>query len=107
MEPTCACSPIADLAMELVEQNWSCSTPLRAIGVRVADLSFLSSGRQATFSSPRLERQERLDHCIDSLRQRFGQSCVARGVLLMDPSLNISPIEDNTVHPTSFFKGVM
>ena len=107
MEPTCACSPIADLAMELVEQNWSCSTPLRAIGVRVADLSFLSSGRQATFSSPRLERQERLDHCIDSLRQRFGQSCVARGVLLMDPSLNISPIEDKTVHPTSFFKGVM
>jgi DNA polymerase-4 len=107
MEATCACSPIADLAMALVEQNWDCSTPLRAIGVRTADLSFLSSGRQATFSTPRLDRQERLDACVDGLRRRFGQGCVSRGVLLVDPSLNISPIEDNTVHPTSFFKGVM
>jgi len=106
-EATCASGPIAKAALSLFMRHWDGTTHLRSLGVRISDLSFLSAGRQATFDSTTTEKQEQLEGCIDSLRRRFGHSCIHRGLLMVDPSLNINPIEDNTVHPMSYFKEVM
>ena len=49
------------------------------------------------------DKRERLDRAVDGLRERFGDTCIRRAILLEDPDLTgFSPYDDHTVHPVGF-----
>ena len=49
------------------------------------------------------EKREQLDRAVDSLRERFGDTCIRRAILLEDPELTGKSLyETHTVHPTGF-----
>lgn len=62
--------------------------PLRSITVGVCSLEEDDAPCQLdmTDSSGR-EKRERLDRAVDGLRQRFGNTCIRRAILLEDPDL--------------------
>ena len=78
---------------------------LRSITVRVTNL--LDNSTQ--LASDKLfpadnEVREGLDHAIDALRDRFGNTVVQRGIELANPDFEGADIKkSNTVHPVGFF----
>lgn len=78
--------------------------PIRALHVRATDLVEPDpSGQLSLFGEPGPD-WEGLDRCIDEARRRFGNTCIVRGVELLDESLAGTDIKDeNTVHPVGYF----
>ena len=78
--------------------------PLRSISVGVSGLDTDTAPCQLDMTeSAGREKRERLDKAVDGLRERFGDTCIRRAILLEDPNLTgFSPYDDHTVHPTGF-----
>ena len=107
--PTCLASTLHEAAMRLLRENWDWHKPLRSIGVRATDLLPASTPVQCSIfeDSERQEKRERLERSVDDLRRRFGHYCVGRAVCVSDPTLrNISPKDENVIHPVGYFKAV-
>ena len=78
--------------------------PIRALHVRASDLVEPAPAEQLQLFGSDEPDWEALDSCIDELRRRFGNTCIVRGVELLDPSVAGLDIKDeNTVHPVSYF----
>lgn len=108
--PTCITEEIARTAFGLLRANvpFGPAHPIRAIGVRACSLVRADVPVQGDLFSDmeRREGLERLDHAIDGLRSRFGNTCVQRLAELADDSLADLDIKrDNVVHPVGFFHG--
>lgn len=97
---------ITTKAMELFQANWKWQKPIRSLGVRVTDLVTADTHTQLSFFEDENKRikMEILENSIDNIRKRFGHYSLQRALLLKDKALNGNPIEDNTIHPVSFFK---
>jgi len=97
---------IAVKAMELFEINWKWQNPIRSLGVRITDLVTADTCIQLSLFEDENKRiqLENLENCIDGIRKRFGHFSVQRALLLKDKALNGNPIEDNVIHPISFFR---
>ncbi len=67
---------IAQTGMELLDTCWS-GDPVRLLGVGVSSLE--DAAQLGLFAAPAGERDSRLDHVLDQLRSRFGDSAVHRG----------------------------
>ena len=78
--------------------------PLRSITVGVSGLDTDDAPCQLDMTeSAGREKRERLDRAVDGLRERFGDTCIRRAILLEDPDLTgFSPYDDHTVHPVGF-----
>lgn len=78
--------------------------PLRSITVGVSGLDTDDAPCQLDMTeSAGRDKRERLDKAVDGLRERFGDTCIRRAILLEDPDLTgFSPYEDHTVHPVGF-----
>lgn len=78
--------------------------PLRSITVGVSGLDADDTPCQLDMTeSAGREKRERLDRAVDGLRERFGDTCIRRAILLEDPDLTgFSPYEDHTVFPVGF-----
>lgn len=78
--------------------------PLRSVTVGIHDLDADDTPYQLDMTeNAGREKRERLDHTVDQLRQRFGDTCIRRAILLEDPDLTgFSPYDDHTVHPVGF-----
>ena len=96
---------LARAAWELLDENQLLDKehPVRGLIVRATGLEPMSLPQQLSlFEEPDWER-ERLDFTIDSLRRRYGNTCIQRGVELTDESLHGLDIKkENTVHPVGF-----
>ena len=78
--------------------------PIRALHVRASDLVEPEPVEQLALFPDEGPDWEGLDHCIDDLRRRFGNTCIVRGAELLDGSLAGLDIKDeNTVHPVGYF----
>ncbi len=99
-----ATADIAAEAFALFRQKHRWTRPLRSVTIGVSSLEADSVPYQPDLlGGESRQRRERLDAAVDSLRQRFGDSCVRRAILLEDPSLTgTSLYEAHTVHPTGF-----
>ena len=104
--PCCTVGDIAKTEMQLLDQYYNFTVPLRAIGVRACDLLPLADGIQIGFfqDAERRERWERIENCVDSLRCRFGLNAVKRAVLLGAEITGESDPLTHVVHPVAFFK---
>ena len=78
--------------------------PLRSITVGISGLDADNAPCQLDMTeSAGREKRERLDRAVDGLRERFGDTCIRRAILLEDPDLTgFSPYEDHTVFPVGF-----
>jgi DNA polymerase-4 len=74
--PTDADQRIAATGMELLDTCWS-GDPVRLLGVGVSSLE--DAAQLDLFAAPSGERDSRVDHVLDSLRERFGDGAVRRG----------------------------
>lgn len=89
-----ACSNVSaeilDEAMALFVQNYDWVKPVRSVGVSVSDfgddfLQFDLSG-----NAKRHEKLEKVEHTMDDIRRRFGDSAVLRASLLCKDDLKAS-----------------
>lgn len=104
-QPTDITGEIAAAALQLVQANYDFTTPIRSMGVRVADLVAGSIPRQINIFTDETARlkQERLDTTMDQLRKRFGNMSIRRAVTIGDKLSNIDPKKDHVIHPFSYF----
>jgi DNA polymerase IV len=92
--------------MEIFISNWNWQKPIRSLGVRATDLVTADTCIQLSLLDDlnKRIRLESLETSIDEIRKRFGHYAIQRALLLKDKALNENPIEDNTIHPVSFFR---
>lgn len=95
---------IAAAAFSLFQEVYSWRRPLRSVTIGMGTLEPDTVPCQLDMlDSAGREKREQLDKTVDGLRERFGDSCIRRAILLEDPQLTgISLYETHTVHPTGF-----
>ena len=78
--------------------------PLRSVTIGVSGIEEDDTPCQLDMSeSTDRAKRECLDKTVDGLRERFGDTCIRRAILLEDPNLTgFSPYDDHTVHPVGF-----
>lgn len=102
---TCVSSEIAEKALEIFGRSWDWSKTIRTLGVRVTDVVTADRcGQISFFDDEKRLRREQLESSIDNIRTRFGHYSVQRAVLLKSNGLNANPVEENVIHPVSFFR---
>lgn len=102
---TCTSSEIAEKALEIFACSWNWSKNIRMLGIRVTDVVMGNECEQLSFfDDEKRLRRERLETSIDRIRSRFGHYSIQRAVLLKSPELNANPVEENVIHPVSFFR---
>lgn len=87
--PTSSTEVIYHTACELFDELWD-RTPVRLLGIRTSKLQNKNEPVQLNLfdlseSSPKGEKQEKLDAALDSIRQKFGTGSVIRGSFLQSP----------------------
>lgn len=98
-------SEIVEKAIEIFAASWNWENTIRSYGIRVTDLVTADDYIQLSLLSDEQHiKRELLDRSIDSIRHRFGHYAVQRSILLKDKSLNANPVEENVIHPVSFFR---
>ena len=77
---------------------------MRSITIGVSSLEAEDAPCQLDMTeSVARDRRQQLDRTVDSLRERFGDLCIRRAILLEDPALTGESLYDtHTVHPTGF-----
>lgn len=96
---------IARKAYEIFQDSWDWKRNIRAYGIRVTDLVTADEYIQLSLlSDEKHVKRELLDRSIDNIRSRFGHYSVQRAVLLKGGALNANPVEENVIHPVSFFR---
>lgn len=102
---TCTSSEIAEKALEIFSDSWDWSKTIRTLGVRVSNVVTADQCRQISlFDDEKRLRREQLECSIDGIRTRFGHYSVQRAMLLKSNGLNANPVEENVIHPVSFFR---
>lgn len=105
--PTDITREIADIALELFNNNFNLDTPIRSIGIAVSDFSSASIPSQYDFftDTEKKIKLERIDKTVDSLKSRYGNYTIQRASLLKDTVLShFDPYCDHTVHPVGVLK---
>jgi len=99
-----ATGDIEKAAYSLFKDSYKWQRPLRSITIGVSSLEAEDVPCQLDMTdSTGREKREQLDRAVDSLRQRFGDKCIRRAILLEDPDLTGESLyETHTVHPTGF-----
>ena len=103
---SCISEEIAKKSMQIFSANWNWHKPIRSLGVRATDLVTADTYTQLSFLDDYTKRLrlESLEVSIDEIRERFGHYSIQRALMLKDKALNANPIEDNIIHPVSFFR---
>jgi len=106
--PTNITTEIARAAFALLCENEDFEgRGLRSLSIRAQDLVDAAAPTQTNLFLPEAQRKklEELEGSIDSLRTRFGNKSVVRGIELIDSCMAKVDIKsDNTVHPVGYFR---
>ena len=99
-----ATGDIEKAAYALFKDRYKWSHPLRSITIGVSSLEAEDAPCQLDMTeSVARDKRQQLDRTVDSLRERFGDLCIRRAILLEDPALTGESLYDtHTVHPTGF-----
>lgn len=99
-----ATGDIEKAAYALFKDCYKWSRPLRSVTIGVSGLEAEDAPCQLDMTeSVARDKRQQLDRTVDSLRERFGDLCIRRAILLEDPALTGESLYDtHTVHPTGF-----
>ena len=106
MYPTNVSIDIANACYRLFLDNYNWHRDVRSVGVRVINLTTGAIQCDVFANVHNLEKQQRLDTTIETLRSRYGYNIIRRGNILMHENLSImNPhSEKHIIHPIGFFK---
>ena len=99
---------IAATACMLFAERYTRFLPLRSVGVSCGSLIPDTAPIQLDMlgNQERREKLEHLDEALDSIRNRYGNRSIQRGIVLADGAFSqIDPKGDHTIHPVPFFAG--
>lgn len=96
---------IAQHAMALYKSNWDArERPIRAIGIRLTNLSVIDRYVQLSFFDMERVRAQSLEFAKDDIIKRFGPEAVIRASLLKPQVYDRYPKEIHDIHPMSYFR---
>lgn len=103
--PTNLASVIADEAFKLFKFDWS--KTIRAVGVRATNLTDKPVQYNLFNSEQTMQKKEKFETVVDSLRGRFGYDIIKRGSVLAIADFDeINPEHvTHVIHPVSYLKG--
>ena len=99
---------LAQTALQLFSERFSNGFPYRSIGLSCSQLTGENEPVQLDFMGDESRRicLEKLERSIDSLRRRYGQRIITRGVVMADPLCAVlNPVDDHQIHPVPFYAG--
>ncbi len=101
---SCTSEDIFKKAFELYKTHHTSGMPIRSIGIKACNLTVEEDMQLSIMPDvARMQKQDTLEHTIDSIRSRFGHFSVQRGIMLTDKNLsNLDPKNDHVIHPVSF-----
>lgn len=107
-DPTQLYSEVFGAAMELFEERYRNSYPLRSAGLSCG--SFVAAGAPVQLdlfgNHERRKREADAAKAVESARNRYGQSIILRGRTLTIPEFAaINPREEHTIHPEVYYRG--
>ncbi len=104
--PTNVSIDIASACYKLFLEYYTWHRDVRSIGVRVTNLTTGEIQCDVFSRISDLERQQRLETTIETLRSRFGYNIIKRGNILMHEDLSILNPHSapHIIHPVGFFK---
>jgi len=84
-EYTDVTADIAKYAYELFLKSWDWNKNIRLLGIRVTNFLRDDECEQITFfNDEHREKQQKLDQCLDKIRDKYGQKSVQRALLIND-----------------------
>lgn len=90
--PVCSGKDLLDASLFLLQKNWhpGKSKPLRALGIRVTNLTDRDYPTQISLfdDESSCSKYEKLDRAIDHIRERFGEDSVVKALLLKEDKDN-------------------
>ena len=101
-------SEIASIACQLFTERYIYHLPLRSVGLNCSALSMEGAPVQLDLFVNQLQRDKihQLDCAVDSIKQRYGNQVIVRGIVLAEPRIaQIDPKDDHTIHPQPYFSG--
>ncbi len=104
--PTNISEDIAKNCYKLFLDNYDWQLNVRALGVRVTNLTTGKMQYDLFESVNNFEKKQKLECAIEKLRERFGYDIIRRGNILVNQSLSsLNPHSDiHIIHPIGFFK---
>ena len=84
--PTQAPMLIAKAAFALFEKRYDWRNPIRSVTIQAINLVPQDTPRQVDLfmNIEKIEKAERLDQCIETIRQRFGKNSIRNGILFQN-----------------------
>lgn len=107
-EPTQLSDTIAQIALELFEENVDFSLSLRSIGIKATDLVMDTHIQQLSVFSDAHDREKalQLEKTIEAIRERYGFQSIQRCLMLSDTVLSgFNPKQEHVIFPEAYFKG--
>ncbi len=97
---------IADTAFKLFKDNYTWDLDVRALGVRVTNLVDGAIQYDIFDNGKKLEKKQKLESAIETLRARYGYNAIRRGNIMENEKLStLNPhTEVHVIHPVGFFK---
>ena len=101
--PTNVSLEITDNAMNLFIDNYDWKLPIRSLGISMTDFDYDEIIQfDLSKSVEKREKLEKIDTAVDTLKDRYGNFCIQRGMQLIDTELShFNPYDDHTIHPVS------
>ena len=97
---------IFQIGMALFHELHRWPTPIRSLGIAAGALEISDFPEQLDLFGTAAQRrtQEQLDSVMDSLRKKYGFSCIRRGLAASDLHLGgLNAREEHIVHPVGLF----
>ncbi len=97
--PNRTAASLFEAAFDLYNVNHRRGRPIRALGVKAANISERDVGQMsiAAHSEDTLIRRERLESAADSIRSQFGKASIKRGIMLTDNILSDVNVDKNKI----------
>ena len=84
--PTQSPMLIAKAAFAIFEKRYDWKNPIRSVTIQAINLVLQDTPRQVDLfmNIKKIEKAERLDRCIETIRQRFGKNSIRNGILFQN-----------------------
>lgn len=103
--PTQSSMVIAKAAFCLFQKRYKWHKPIRSVTIQAINLVSQDSPRQISLimDIEKIDKMERLDQCIETIRERFGKNSIRNGVLYQN--LRMAPEKAAITMPTGMVRG--
>ena len=101
--PSCNSTEIVGAALALYWGNRP-EHPVRSLSLRASGLSLEDEAPQLSLFAEdnRAQRHTDLERTVDRIRGKYGYASIRRGIMLLDPKLDLDAMRDHIVHPVGF-----